>query len=323
MALVDIKINVEHRDGGIYVYRNGDVNDPVTDLTKSNFTIECSIDGVGKDSTFIDSTFDIVEVSKTLKPGAYDLVFTPDQYRIWSVKVSIFKAGEYDIAWDQDYRVMDQLVDDIDVENLGPGNRVVRLTFEDADDGTPIADCWVTVYNLALTTKLAYAFTDSNGRVTFWLDDGSYYVMARKLGQYTFNLPLQLTVVGATNVTYEGTKFSPGTPSAPNTCIVWGHVLTQDGAPLGGVEVVADVQGDRLFLRSNPQIIRQASTTTSRASDGYWSLVLTRSVQYARANVKYQFTIDKKSVGAVIIPDQDSVGLHELTDQIPCIGRST
>jgi hypothetical protein len=319
MGLVDIKINVVHRDGGIYAYRNGDLNDPVTDLTQSAFGIECSIDGVSKDSTFIDATFTIVEVSKATMPGRYDLVFTPDQYRIWSVKVSLFKAGEYDIAWDQDYRVMDQLVDDIDVENLGPGNRVVRLTFEDANTGMPIPDVWVTVYNQALTTKLAYRFTDSNGQAVFWLDDGNYSVMARKLGQYVFDLPLPLSVIGATNATYEGTKFSPSAAPAPNTAVVWGHTLTQDGNPVS-VVVKAEAIGDRLFLRSHPEIIRRATATSSAANDGYWELALTWTAEYAQEDVKYAIIVNDVNLGAVTIPSVASVGLHELTDQIPCFG---
>ena len=318
-STVDIKINVEHRDGGIYVYRNGDVNDPITDLTQSNFNIECSIDGVAKDSTFIDSTFTITEVSKTLKPGWYDIYFTPGQYRIWSVGVFYTSEG---LGWEQDYRVMDQLVDDIDVENLGPGNRVVRVTFEDADDGTPIPDTWVTVYNQALTTKLAYGFTDANGQITFWLDDGNYNVMARKIGQYIFDLPLALSVIGATTVTYEGTKFSPSTPTAPNTAIIYGWTLTQDGVPVS-VEVTAEALGDRLFLRSHPEIIRRATSVSSAANDGYWEMAVTWTSEYAQENVKYAFIVNDVSLGAVEIPSVASVGLAELLPDTPCIGVTT
>jgi hypothetical protein len=316
-SLVDIKINVEHRDGGIYAYKNGDVKQPVTDLDKSDFRIECSIDGAAKDATFIDSTFEIEEVSKTEKPGWYDTVFTPDQYRIWSVAVFYDPEG---IGWRQDYRVMDQLVDDIDVENLGPGNRIVRLTFEDADTGEPIPDVWVTVYNNTLQTKLAYRFTNSDGLATFWLDDGNYKVFARKIGQYMFDLPLSLTVVGATNVTYEGTRFSPSTPPAPNTAILYGWTLTQDGNPVS-VEVKAEALGDRLFLRSHPEIIRRATVTSSAANDGYWELPLTWTSEYAQENVRYAIIVNDVNLGAVTIPSQASVALSSLIDQIPCIGE--
>jgi len=313
---VDIKINVEHRDGGIYVYRNGNVNDPITDLTKSSFVIECSIDGTAQAAAFIDSAFALTEVDKTKKPGWYDLAFTPGQKRIWSV--AVYYRPE-NLAWKQDYRVMDQLVDDIDVENLGPGNRVVQLTFEDSEDGMPIPDVWVTVYNQSLQTKLAYGFTTADGQFTCWLDDGNYQVMARKLGQYTFDLPLALSVVGATNATYEGDKFSPSTPPAPNTAIVWGHTLTQDGNPVS-VEVKAEAIGDRLFLRSHPEIIRRATSTSSAANDGYWELALTWTSEYAQDGVKYAIIINDVNLGAVEIPSVASVGIHQLIDQIPCIG---
>ena len=316
---VDIKINVAHRDGGIYVYRNDDVTDPVTDLVQTDFDIECSIDGAAKNAAFINAAFQIVEVSKTLKPGSYDTIFTPDQYRIWSVKISAYAAGEYNIAWDQDYRVMDQLVDDIDVENLGPGNRVVRITFEDADTGAPIPDVWVTVYNSTLETKLAYRFTDSEGQALFWLDDGNYKVMARKLGQYVFDLPLALAVAGATSMTYEGTLFSPSTPSAPNTAILWGHTLTQDGSPVA-VTITAQAIGDRLFLRSNPGIIKRSSTTVSAANDGYWEIPLVWTARYSQSSVKYAIIINEVNLGAVQIPSVASVGIHELLGQIPCVG---
>ena len=87
MGLVDIKINVEHHDGGIYVYREGNLNDPITDLVQADFDIECSVDGVNQSTAFINSTFAIVEVSKADKPGFYDTIFTPGKYRIWSVSI--------------------------------------------------------------------------------------------------------------------------------------------------------------------------------------------------------------------------------------------
>lgn len=311
-STVDIKINTVHRDH-IYVYANGDVKQPVTGQVKADFTIEVSIDGV-----FAAKTINLTEVDPVNKKGWYMPYFTPDVYRIWNVSI---ESKNYNLKWSQDYRVMDQLVDDISVENLGPGGRLVTITLEDDESGIPIPDAWIVIYNQAESTRLAWAMSDANGQKTFYLDDGNYKVYVRKIGQYVFDNPFNLAVSGRTYATYTGTLFAPSTPVNANTAIVYGWTLTQDEEPIGDINVTADVGGDRLFLRNNPQIVRKASVTTSRASDGYWELALTRSIQYRRADVKYAFTIDGKHIGSVVIPDQDRVGLHELIDGLPCIGH--
>lgn len=311
-STVDIKINAVHRDH-FYLYQNGDVNDPVVGETQSDFTIEVDVDGVVK-----AKTISIAEVDAVNKKGWYMVYFTPDEQRIWNVFIN---SKNYDIAWQQDYRVMDQLVDDINVENLGPGGRLVTITIEDDESGAAIPDAWIVIYNEGQTTRLAYALSDANGQKTFYLDDGKYKVYVRKIGSYVFDNPFNLTVSGRTYATYEGTRFEPSTPVNPNTAVVYGWTLTQDGEPVGDIEVIGEVIGERLFLRSHPEIIRRASTTTSRDSDGYWELALSWTSEYVQENVKYAFIINGVNIGAVTIPNKDRVGLHTLISQIPCIGE--
>lgn len=311
-STVDVKINTIHRDH-IYVYANGNVKQPVIGEALADFTIEVSVDGAYK-----VKTINLSEIDPVNKKGWYMVYFTPDEYRIWNVAI---ESKNYDIAWQQDYRVMDQLVDDINIENLGPGGRLVTITLEDDDSGIPIPDAWIVIYNESQTTQLAWAMSDANGQKTFYLDDGKYKVYVRKIGSYVFDNPFNLTVSGRTYATYQGTRFEPSTPQNPNTAVVYGWTKTQDGEPVGDIEVVAEVIGERLFLRNHPEIIRRESTTTSRDSDGYWELALTWTADYEQDDVRYAFIINDVNIGAVTIPSRDHVGLHELIDQIPCIGE--
>ncbi len=307
---VDIKRSVLHRDY-FYVY---DVSDnPVTGLVQADFDIDLVIDAVSATRVFV-----ITEVNAVTDPGLYMITFTPDTGRMWNLH--IMQATYNVIGWMITYRVMDQLVDDIRLENMGLGNRVVRVMVEDEADGTPIADAFVVVYNQAMNAKLAFAFSKADGTITFMLDDGHYHVLIRKIGQYEFDNPFDLVVSGATSATYEGTRFSPDEPAAPDLCNVYGWALDQQGQPVS-VTVNADVVGDRLFLRTHPGVIRKKSTTSSRANDGYWVLALTRSAQFTKAGVKYTIMVNGVNLGAFVIPDQESVGIHELMSQAQCAGR--
>jgi len=64
---------------------------------------------------------------------------------------------------------------------LGPVTFVYTLT--SAVDGSPIDDCWVGVYTeAAMTNLIASGRTNALGRITFYLDAGTYYLARSKSG---------------------------------------------------------------------------------------------------------------------------------------------
>lgn len=90
------------------------------------------------------------------------------------------------------YGVLSSLVD----TELEAGGSNVTLTIND-DDTNPIADAevWITSDSDGDTVVQGTKRTDTNGQVTFLLDDGiSYYAWRQKSG-YNFTNPVQFTAV--------------------------------------------------------------------------------------------------------------------------------
>jgi len=77
----------------------------------------------------------------------------------------------------------------------GPGARETTHTIYAADGATPIegAAVWVSTDAEGSDVIAGTLHTDANGRVTFWLDDGTYYRWVQKGGQ-TFENPTPFTV---------------------------------------------------------------------------------------------------------------------------------
>jgi hypothetical protein len=253
--------------------------------------------------------------------GEYRMSFTPDVVGDWIINVThptYFPWGR-----PTNYQVFAQLFDDINVDNLGPGNRVVEVTVQDDTTLAPIIATWVEVYDATSTTRIAFGYTDSSGQITFQLFDGSYKVYLSKIGQYVFTVPEDLTVSASppppdVQVTYQGTMFDPGTPPSSDQCIVYGWEQDIQGTGLA-VEISAQIVGDDNFLEANPHITGDPVTTTSSPThvngNGYWSLTLFRSVEYASGPglAMYNFTIGDKT-WSVEIPDAPTVAFATLVD---------
>jgi len=252
--------------------------------------------------------------------GNYRATFTPDAVGDWLLIIThpiYFSAGKR-----ENYQVFEQLFDDITTENLGPGNRVVEVTIEDTL-ATPIAAAWVEIYNSTSTTRIAFGYTNSIGQITFQLFDGAYKVYIQRIGQYVFTVPEDLTVAASppppdVQVTYVGTAFDPGTPPSADMCIVFGWEQDAQGTGLA-VEVSAKIVGDDNFLTTYPHISTDPVTTISAPThangNGYWSLTLFRSGEFASGprTVFYEFTIGDM-VRTVEIPALANVPLATLID---------
>jgi hypothetical protein len=138
----------------------------------------------------------------------------------------------------------------------GTGNRVVTIHVQDAL-AADIADVLVRI-------GTASAYTDSGGDAVFALDDGAYDVILRK-DFVTFTVPESLTVAGDGTHNYTGVVFAPSVPTAPNTCVVYGIVTDNGGAPVEGSQIFINTVSSDTFAGEN-KIVKNQETTS--AADG-------------------------------------------------------
>lgn len=292
---------------------------PVTGVAESTLTIRL-IDPTG---TLVYERIAAVENVTTipvtvveLGHGQYRASFTPNAVGDWQIIVTHPTYSPWGMP--ENYQVFLQLFDDISLQNLGPGNRIVTVTIQDDVSFNPVVDVMVQVMNTALTTMIAFRRTNASGQIVFALYDGDYKVILSKPSQYSFTVPEDLTVSGDTSITYFGSLFDPGSPPSSETCIVFGW--EQDVQQLGlEIEIKAEIVGDDNFLTANPHIVGTEVIVTSDSNHangaGYWSMALLRSGQFASADrtVLYQFTICDM-VKTVEIPNVANVALADLID---------
>lgn len=278
-----------------------------------NFVATMTVDGVTAAKTVT-----ITEVDNVNRKGEYQYSFTADEKRIWYLHII---HPTYDIiGWDENFRVVDKLAEDISLQNLGSGDRVVEITVEDSTTSNPIIGALVKVYNDTSTAIVAMANTNSDGKVTVNLYDGDYKVYISQIGQYTFTVPEDLTVVADppppdVQITYQGSPVVPSTPPTPDTCVVFGWEILPNGTGLT-IEVEAEILASNYFLQTNPHVIRKMTTTSDpnhANGPGYWELVLTKTDEFAGTElVHYKFTIDEQRQGDYAIPDQVSIAFKVL-----------
>lgn len=271
------------------------------------------------DPTGTDVSGTITPVVTELGGGSYRVTFTPNLIGDW--KLTIFNSPFFTAGKHENYQVFEQLFDDINVENLGPGNRVVDVLIREDTTLIPIAGAWIEIWNAGLTAKIAFGTSQADGTQTFMLFDGAYKVYVSKIGDYVFSgLPYDLTVTANppppdVSVIYEGTEFDPGSPPSPDMCVVFGWEWDAQTGPMAE-EVTARIVGDDNFLSTNPHIIPTDITVTpDTTNQGYWAIPLLRSGTFASGprTVLYQFTIGEK-VWTVEVPDQDTVAFSTLVD---------
>lgn len=74
--------------------------------------------------------------------------------------------------------------------NAGAGSETFNYTLTEDDEVTPIADAkvWITTTNSPSANIYAHGYTDAFGKVTFYVDPGTWYVWRVKAG-YSFSNP--------------------------------------------------------------------------------------------------------------------------------------
>jgi len=184
----------------------------------------------------------------------------------------------------------------------GTGNRVVTIHVEDAV-AAPIADVLVRI-------GTASAYTDPAGGAVFALDDGDYDVILRK-DFVTFTVPESLTVAGDGTHNFTGDVFAPSVPTQPDTCVVFGIVTDNGGAPVEGTKIFINTVDNSTFAGENKIVKNQE---TESAADGTWQLELIRnseldpdkSYQVIMCDTSFKFET------TITVPDQDSVDFSDI-----------
>ena len=186
---------------------------------------------------------------------------------------------------------------DILAQVTGIGNRVVTIHVQDAV-AAPLADVLVRV-------GVASQTTDVGGDAVFALDDGDYAPVLRK-DFVTFTVPESLTVAGDGTHNFTGAVFAPDVPTQPDTCVVFGIVIDNGGAPIEDAEIFTNTIDNDTFA-GELKIIKDQDTTS--AADGTWQLELIRSSELD-PGTSYQVIIcfpTFKYETTIAVPDQDSV----------------
>lgn len=212
---------------------------------------------------------------------------------------------------------------------LGDGDIATTVCLVNSSN-SPIASAIVTIKNTAQTVTYARKTSDANGKCSFALVAGTYYVIISDYGQHTWTVPETLTVAGdTTSDTYTGTTFSPDDPSTPNVCVLYGWLKNPDGSGKSGQTVTATLRPDDYPAAYDSDSdgtvdrgINYAKTGGSDTTDsnGYWSIELTYSALVLRiadsstTATKYRITISEAGVEHdVTIPSAASARLDSLT----------
>lgn len=182
---------------------------------------------------------------------------------------------------------------------LVSGDSMVTLTIDDGTD--PVVGATVRVHNSGNTgNPLRTETTNSDGEVTFSIDDGTYKVRVSKSG-YSFTVPETLTVSGATVDTYSGVAgFTIPPPSTADVCVVFGTV--RDGADNPIDDAAIAVYAITPQVAAGEQMGNPIIATTTNAS-GQFTIELKRQAEV-------QFTITKAGNtyrdSVLTVPDADS-----------------
>lgn len=201
---------------------------------------------------------------------------------------------------------------------LGTGSDSIVIYAIDST-GTPAAvqDVKITVRN-AVGTKVIVAYTGSSGSVTVWLDAGTYTFSGRKTGYGWVSRPY--TVAGDDDSTaLNGFDIVLTSPSAANTCNVYGFLEDGQGLPIVGAVVTAERTGGVHGIdTSSTTVMVPPILIRSRPSDttGLFEIFLRKTGSYADTtkgfyNIIGTYGDEIFNINKFYVPDQDSVNLGD------------
>ncbi|MEW6411649.1 MAG: carboxypeptidase-like regulatory domain-containing protein [Candidatus Zixiibacteriota bacterium] len=196
---------------------------------------------------------------------------------------------------------------DAEISGIGSGSGTYACVVQAADTSVDaaIGGVAVVIRNLEQTSLIATGLTDSDGRVSFNLDDGSYLAIASAAG-YVFAAHDTVVVNGPTVDTVFGDQFDPGAPPSPGLCRVYGYVYTSGGEAEDDATVTASLASGTVLY--NGVIVSPSALTTTTDEQGYFYLDLIPSALLEPSGTKYEFTI-ARSDGVILrqrleVPDE-------------------
>ena len=214
---------------------------------------------------------------------------------------TIIGTGELSISSDLEVFISEPVALETTSQSIlaqvtGTGNRAITTHVQDAV-ADPIADVLVRI-------GTATAYTGPSGDAVFALDDGDYDPILRK-DFVTFTVPESLTVSGDGTHNFTGIVFAPDAPTQPDTCVVFGSVTDNGGAPVEGAEIFINTVDNSTFAGTN-KIVKNQETTSG--VDGVWQLELIRNSALA-PDESYQVIITDTSFKyetTITVPNEDS-----------------
>jgi hypothetical protein len=195
---------------------------------------------------------------------------------------------------------------DAEVSGLtgGSGAHSVDIIAIDSGSLQPVPQAGIAIRNSAQTALLAVGHTDSDGRVGFNLDDGTYAVVATGPG-LIFSAWDTLVVNGPTVDTIAGYQFDPGDAPMPGLCRVYGFLYSFDGLPVAGATVSALLPDGA--ARTAAVIISPMRVHVETDSSGYFYLDLIPSSSLLPTGTEYEFGISRPDGSLlrrrVLVPD--------------------
>ncbi len=165
----------------------------------------------------------------------------------------------------------------------------------------------LVIRNLDQTSLVAVGITDSDGRASFNLDNGSYLAIA-SAGGYVFGAHDTIIINGPTTDTVFGDQFDPGVPASPGLCRVYGHLYALNGEPETNATITASLPaGIALY---NGVLVSPSALTATTDADGYFYIDLIPSDLMEPSGTKYEFTI-ARSDGVILRQRQEVPNLTE------------
>ncbi len=154
------------------------------------------------------------------------------------------------------------------------GARQVTIHVNDAGPAD-LPGVEVSIFNDTNTVFLVRGTTDSNGDVTFALDDASYNARLVK-GGFTFTVPEPFTVTADATFIFAGVGVAITPPSAPNLCVIFGSLVNAAGDDLVGACVQAFAVVDPPQVVGGLQLADPVAETVTD-QDGFFQIELVRN----------------------------------------------
>ena len=119
---------------------------------------------------------------------------------------------------------------------FGSGARTVNIDVKNAADSVAINGFEVDVSDSSSGNFIDKAYTNSNGRTTWSLDDDTYTVHLSDDG-WTITTPQYLTVSGDATQTYYATEVTVSPPPTDSVCVVYGYIKDRSGVAIRNAKV--------------------------------------------------------------------------------------